>query len=195
MSASVSSGSQMVDALVVFCNACGYGLFKDVDAPELPGKCGYCHRERSLQPVRQPGPGESGCWALWHCSGYSGSKCKRVYTKHCSGTCSMCKTTLEKFLWCLAGELVQPALPSQTVCEDSLVKVEDDPPEEPLDESLAALEPVAGSLQVCMRFMEREMDKNRVFTMTFLKQLSQSFQTTVQELASAFQTTAAKLRD
>ena len=44
-------------------------------------------------------------------------------------------------------------------------------------------------MQVCVRFMEREMDKNRVFTVTFLKQLAQSFQTTVKELASAFQTT------
>ena len=108
-----------------------------------------------------------------------------------SGTCSMCNTPLEKFLWCLAGELVQPALPSQEAetFQDSLVKVGDDPPEEPLEESLAALEPVAGTMQVCTRFMEREMDKNRVFTAIFLKQLAQSFQTTVQELASAFQTT------
>ena len=69
MSVSASSETQMADALVVFCNACGYGLFKDMDAAELPSKCGYCHRERSLQPARQPGQGEAGNWAIWHCSG------------------------------------------------------------------------------------------------------------------------------
>ena len=40
MSVSANSETQMADALVVFCNACGCGLFKDMDAAELPDKCG-----------------------------------------------------------------------------------------------------------------------------------------------------------
>ena len=68
-----------------------------------------CHRERSLQPVRKPAEGETGTLAVWHCSGYAGSKCKRLYTRLTQGTCSMCQTALEKLFWSLAGEFVRPA--------------------------------------------------------------------------------------